>query len=153
MRPQFYFEMLPPDAISFGDNVRRTIVPEELDDLRESIGELSNMGEGIAGSGILQPLLVRPYYAVEGEPPFQLIYGQRRLLAAQELQLPLVPCLIDQRHDTEISASGIGSPQALTRLMQLTENAQRSDPPPLEEAAALRALMDEMGLGMRGTAR
>jgi len=149
----FSFEMLAPDAIALGENVRRTVVPAELDDLRESIGELRQMDEGIAGSGLLQPLLVRPRSAANGEPPFQLIYGQKRLLAAQELQLPLVPCLIDGRHDAEIAAAGHAAPQALTRLLQLTENVQRSDPPPLEEAAALRALIDEMGLGLRGTAR
>lgn len=49
----FSFEMQPPDAIVLSENVRRTIIPSELDNLRESIGELSRLGEGIAAAFVL----------------------------------------------------------------------------------------------------
>lgn len=165
------FQMLPPLFIVSSANMRRTVLPEELRDLQESINSLRQIGEGIEGSGILQALLVRPLVAQEGDrssPPsgepqpaqttatltrFQLICGQKRFLAAKALQLPVVPCLIDHRDPEEIAKNGHGSVAALSRLLQLTENAQRSDPPPLEEAEALLATMKELRLSVRDAAR
>src|SRR5258708_19081860 len=48
---------------------------------------LAEMVESIAQHGILQPLLVRPF-----EGGYQLIAGERRLLAARRVGLAKVPC-------------------------------------------------------------
>ena len=154
------FQMLPPACLVLGANVRRTIVSEELNELKESIVSLRGIGEGIEGSGILQALLVRPVTndnnAIteplhETESKFQLICGQKRFLAAKALDLPAIPCLIDRRDASARTEKG--SVDAVTRLLQLTENAQRDAPPPLEEAEALLETMREMRLSVRDAAR
>ena len=48
---------------------------------------LAEMVEDVAEHGVLQPLLVRPY-----EGGYQLIAGERRLLAARRAGLTKVPC-------------------------------------------------------------
>jgi ParB family transcriptional regulator, chromosome partitioning protein len=89
----------------------------------ESIRELA---ESIKQKGILQPLVVR-----EVDGGFQLIAGERRYRAAQELGLEQVPVTIRQADDGE----------ALE--MALIENIQREDLNPLEEARAYRRLIDD----------
>ena len=98
---------------------RRDFGEEELQELTSSIREL----------GVLQPLLVRR--APQG---FELIAGERRLRAATRAGLQEVPILVVETDD-------VGS---LERA--LVENLHRSDLNPIEEAAALRQLMDEGGL-------
>lgn len=98
---------------------RRDFGEEELQELTTSIGEL----------GVLQPLLVR-----RAEHGFELIAGERRLRAATRAGLQEVPILVVETDD-------VGS---LERA--LVENLHRSDLNPIEEAAALRQLMDEGGL-------
>lgn len=97
---------------------RSDFVEEELRELAASIAEL----------GILQPLLVRP----SGDG-YELIAGERRLRAATRAGLQEVPILVVETDD-------VGS---LERA--LVENIHRSDLNPIEEAAALRQLMDEGG--------
>lgn len=98
---------------------RRDFAEEELQELTMSISEL----------GILQPLLVRT--STDG---YELIAGERRLRAAARAGLEEVPILVVETDD-------VGS---LERA--LVENLHRSDLNPIEEAAALRQLMDESGL-------
>lgn len=98
---------------------RRDFIEEELQELTDSIAEL----------GILQPLLVR-----RADQGFELIAGERRLRAASRAGLQEVPILVVETDDT-------GS---LERA--LVENLHRSDLNPIEEAAALRQLIDESGL-------
>lgn len=98
---------------------RRDFGEEELEELTTSISEL----------GILQPLLVRA--TARG---YELIAGERRLRAAARAGLEEVPILVVETDD-------LGS---LERA--LVENLHRSDLNPIEEAAALRQLMDESGL-------
>lgn len=173
--------MLPPASIALGGNMRRTVMPQELNELKESITSLRSIEEGIEGSGILQALLVRPFEPrqleadaqVEGKfkgesneqvgwledkttqtrGHYQLICGQKRFLVAKSLGLPAIPCLIDRRDTASVYPNKKGSMDALNRLLQLTENAQRSDPPPLEEAEALLDTMREMRLSVRDAAR
>jgi ParB family chromosome partitioning protein len=65
---------------------------------------------------------------------YQLIAGERRLLAAREAGLKRVPVVVKE-----------ASPQDLLELA-IVENLQRQDLGPLEEAAAFRRLADEFGL-------
>ena len=102
---------------------RMVFEPEALAELAESIRE----------HGVIQPLIVsRPKEA--GAAPYQLIAGERRLLAARQAGLKRVPVIVRE-----------ASPQALLELA-LVENLQRADLGPLEEAAAFRGLSEEFGL-------
>ena len=93
----------------------------------EGIAELA---ESVRTLGILQPLLVRPRPGGR----LELIAGERRLRAARLAGLERVPVVIAETDDR-------GS---LERA--LVENIHRADLNPIEEAAALRQLLDEGGL-------
>jgi len=88
---------------------------------------LAQLAESIKSQGVLQPLLVRPRPGGK----YELIAGERRLLAAKLAGLSQVPVLVrevDDRAALEIS---------------LIENIQREDLDPLEEAGAYQRLMTE----------
>jgi ParB family chromosome partitioning protein len=89
---------------------------------------LAEMIGSIAQHGVLQPLLVRP---VEGR--YQLIAGERRLLAARKAGLVKVPCRVvevDDRGACEVA---------------LIENVQRTDLNDLEKAQAFQDYLDKFG--------
>jgi len=108
---------LTPEVIDPNpDQPRQTINREALEELKKSIAE----------RGILQPLL-----AVKGtEGHVTLVAGQRRLLAARELGLKLVPVMvIDYRPDIAFDA--------------IIENIQREALDPIDEGEAFQRLADE----------
>ncbi|MDY7032207.1 MAG: ParB/RepB/Spo0J family partition protein [Thermodesulfobacteriota bacterium] len=92
----------------------------------DKILELAN---SIREKGIIQPLLVR-----EQGDSFELIAGERRLLAAKRAGMTQVPAIIKQVSDTE----------ALE--LSLIENIQRENLSSLEEAEAYDRLLDEFHL-------
>jgi ParB family transcriptional regulator, chromosome partitioning protein len=92
---------------------------------------LQELSASIREFGILQPLIVT---SDNGQEPFTLIAGERRLRAARLAGLESVPVLVRQASDQE-------------RLeIALIENVQRTDLSPLESAAAYHQLGDEFGL-------
>ena len=100
---------------------RRTYAPEALDELAASLRL----------RGILQPLIVRPH--PDGSELYEIVAGERRWRAAQIAQLHEVPVIIRQFSGTEVLEVAI------------VENIQRADLNALEEAAAIRQLMDRFG--------
>ena len=103
------------------DQPRRTFVPDDLEDLANSIRE----------KGIIQPLILRK--RPDGNAGFEIVAGERRWRAAQMAQLHAVPALIREYSDTEALEIAI------------IENIQRADLNPVEEAAGYRELMDRFG--------
>jgi len=69
-------------------NTRRHFDPVKLAELRESI----------AKSGILTPLLVRPFNG-RGKGSFELAAGHRRLRAAREAGITEAPCIVQDLDD------------------------------------------------------
>ncbi|MDQ3940082.1 MAG: ParB/RepB/Spo0J family partition protein [Actinomycetota bacterium] len=112
---------LPIDAIEANPRQpRRNFDEGSLDELAASMTTL----------GVLQPLLVRAV----GRDRYELIAGERRLRAARRVGLTRVPVVVletDERGSLERA---------------LVENVHRADLNPMEEAAALRQLIDEGGL-------
>lgn len=107
------------DLISPNPNQPRFKLDEKsLDELAESIRE----------NGLLQPILVRPL----GQG-YQLIAGERRLLASQRAGLLKIPAVVRDVPDD--------------RLLQLAliENIQREQLNPMEEAQAYQSLIDSLG--------
>jgi ParB family chromosome partitioning protein len=86
--------------------------------------------------GIIQPLVVRP--AGEG---YQIVAGERRWRAAKNLNLATVPAIVRPYADKEL------------REIALIENLQRHDLNPIEEAQAVKSLMDSLGLTQEDAAR
>lgn len=90
---------------------------------------LAELAESIAKHGIVQPVVVRPT-----ERGYELIAGERRWRAAKEAGLAAIPALVKQSDDGE------------SLQIALVENIQREDLNALEEAAAYKGLVDELGL-------
>ena len=86
-------------------------------DFREET--LLELAESIRQVGVLQPICVRP----QGEG-FEIVYGERRYWAAAMAELKFIPALVREMTDTEAEDAAI------------TENLQREDVKPREEAQA-----------------
>lgn len=112
---------LPVDRIQPGKYQPRSVFDaDRLDELAESIRQ----------QGVIQPVVVR----VVGDGAFELIAGERRWRAAQLAGIDTLPAIVREVAD-EVAIA-----------MALVENIQREDLNPLEEAAALRRLVDEFQL-------
>ncbi|MGD8380245.1 MAG: ParB/RepB/Spo0J family partition protein [Gammaproteobacteria bacterium] len=88
---------------------------------------LQELADSIRSQGVVQPIVVRPV----GEGRFEIIAGERRWRAAQIAGLHEIPTVIRQVPDQAAIA------------MALIENIQRENLNPLEEANALKRLIDE----------
>lgn len=112
---------LPVELIAPNPNQpRKHFDPEALQALAASLGV----------SGVLQPVLVRP---VAGGT-YELVAGERRWRAAQLAGLEMLPALVRDRDDSQ------------TLEAALVENMARQDLNPIEEARAVAALVEELGL-------
>ena len=118
---------LPVDAISPNPDQPRT---------RFDQGDLEELAQSIQTMGLLQPLTVR-----RRGGKWELVAGERRLRAARLAGLTEVPCLSIQT-DSQSSS-----------LLALVENLQRRDLDFLEEALALRRLLDTYHLSQEEAAR
>jgi ParB family chromosome partitioning protein len=92
---------------------------------------LADLVASISVHGVLQPILVRTHPADPGR--YQIVAGERRWLAAQQAGLVDVPVVVREMNDQEALELG------------LVENVLREDITPLEEARALKKLIDAFG--------
>lgn len=90
--------------------------------------DVSDLVEGMRVHGFTSRLRVRRDPDKEGV--FQLVYGERRLRAAREVGITLIPCDIATHSDEEM------------RELALTENLNRADLSPIEEAKAFQLALD-----------
>jgi ParB family chromosome partitioning protein len=111
--------------ISLAGVVPSTLQPRK-DFGREALQELI---DSIRQHGIIQPLIVRQVGA-----RFELIAGERRWRAAQEIGLPTVPAIVRTANDLEVLE------------LSLIENLQRADLNPIEEAQGYARLANEFGM-------
>lgn len=99
---------------------------------------LQELADSIKAHGLAQPLLVSPS-AVPGE--YELVAGERRLRASKLAGLAEVPCVVRQVTERE------------RHELSLIENIQREDLNPLEEAEALKKIMQEFSATQEEVAR
>lgn len=111
---------LPLGALQPGRYQPRTRMDESA--LQELVASIRN-------HGVMQPLVVRPV----SDARWEIIAGERRYRAALIAGLAEVP----------VSVREVSDEQALA--MALVENLQREDLNPLEQAQAIRRLIDEFG--------
>jgi ParB family chromosome partitioning protein len=122
------------DVAESGERVHQIelarIVPSTLqprkDFGREALQELI---DSIRQHGIIQPLIVRQVGA-----RFELIAGERRWRAAQEIGLATAPAIVRTANDLEVLE------------LSLIENLQRADLNPIEEAQGYARLSNEFGM-------
>jgi ParB family chromosome partitioning protein len=106
------------------------IVPSPLQPRKEFAEEaLTELVDSIRKHGIIQPLIVRE---IGGR--YEIIAGERRWRAAQELGLAEVPVILRAANDLEVLE------------LSLIENLQRADLNPIEEAQGYARLASEFGL-------
>lgn len=112
-------QMLPIDRlVPTPENGRRPI----------SASSLKSLARSIKKSGVLQPILVRPHPAEEGK--WEIRAGFRRWRAAQLAGLEKIPALVGKLDDeTALSVT-------------ITENLQRENLHPLEEASVIQKALD-----------
>jgi len=96
---------------------------------------LNELAESISEKGIIQPLVVEYEDSTDS---FKILSGERRYRAASIAGLQEVPCII---HDNE---NNLEIDERL--LQQLTENIQREDLDPVDQAFAIKRLIDITGI-------
>ncbi len=105
---------------------RRNFEPEALQSLADSI----------RAQGVVQPIVARE----AGGGRYEIVAGERRWRAARMAGLTTIPAVVRQMPDQAAMA------------IALVENIQRADLNALEEAEALKRLIDEVGLTHEQTA-
>ena len=108
---------LPLDLINPGPYQPRSVFDED---------RLQELAESIRHQGVIQPVVVRS----RGDN-YELIAGERRWRAAQMAGIEKIPAIIRE------------VPDEIAIAIALVENIQRENLNPIEEATALRRLVDE----------
>jgi ParB family chromosome partitioning protein len=115
------YREVPTDQIKANPKQPRQVFDEDaLAELEHSIREF----------GLMQPIVVREL----GENSYELVMGERRLRAAQRVELAKIPAIVRQTAD-----------EAMLRDA-LLENIHRVQLNPLEEAAAYQQLLEEFAV-------
>ncbi len=116
---------LPVDLLQRGRYQPRSDMREET---------IAQLADSIRAQGLVQPIVVRPLEQKGSETHYEIVAGERRWRAAQLAGLHSIPAIIRDVPDEAAVA------------MALIENIQREDLNPLEEARALRQLVEEFGM-------
>lgn len=90
---------------------------------------LNELAQSIKQYGVIQPITVKPV-----DDRYMIITGERRWRAARMAGLKTIPAIIKEFDDKEILE------------IALIENIQREDLNPIEEAIALKTLIEDFGL-------
>ncbi|MDO4564202.1 MAG: ParB/RepB/Spo0J family partition protein [Clostridia bacterium] len=98
------------------------------DNPRKDLGDLTELAESIKVNGILQNLTVVPSPTEVGE--YRVIIGHRRLAAAKQAGLTVLPCVVAYMTPKEQLAT------------MMTENLQRSDLTIIEQAHGFQMMLD-----------
>ena len=113
------------NKVSIKDLTRNKFQPRKYFD-KENLLELTN---SIKEQGIIQPIVVRPNKSQDGK--YEIIAGERRLLASQNAGLHEVPVVILNVDDVK------------SLEFAIVENVQRQDLNPVEEAMGYQKLIDD----------
>lgn len=114
------YPRIPMDLLDISDdNVRKREITTDLDELVHSIDTI----------GLLQPIVVLP----KGDR-YQIIIGQRRFLAAKQLNWPDIPARIETRDLNQLEM----------KVLSFTENIQRRELSARDKADSCRFLLDSL---------
>jgi ParB family chromosome partitioning protein len=115
-----WFAEVPVTAIVPNPRQPRQVFDEEaMAELVHSVREV----------GLLQPVVVRP----TGPGSYELVMGERRWRACQQVGMTTVPAIVRRTQDDAMLRDG------------LLENLHRAQLNPLEEAAAYQQLLEDFG--------
>lgn len=127
-------DVLLPQSDSLLETVVRDIAIDDIDPNTDQPRRdfdkdtLEQLAQSIREAGVLSPILV-----VENGSRYRIVAGERRFRASRIAGLSTVPCIVrEMTTEQQMEAA-------------LIENLQREDLNPIEEAAAIRSLMQECG--------
>ncbi len=103
--------------------------------------KLKELTISIKQQGVLSPILLRQVSGSNGHAQYQIIAGERRFRAAQAAGLSEIPANIRTMNDAQILSAN------------LTENLQREEIHPLDEADGLLRMKEELQLDIRAIAQ
>lgn len=137
------------DALLGGSNIETTnsnqvtsvsiyLIDNNADQPRKTFNDdkLKELAESIEQHGVIQPIVVQ-----KNKDRYKIIAGERRFRAARLAGLNEVPVIIREMSEQEVLE------------VALIENLQRENLNPIEEAAAIKALIDEHDLTQEEVAR
>ncbi len=116
---------VPVEHLRRGEFQPRTAMDEDA---------LASLAASIRAQGVVQPIVARPISGSGDDARYEIVAGERRWRAAQMAGMHAVPVVVRDM------------PDATAMALALIENIQREDLNPLDEAHALRRLVDEFGL-------
>ena len=119
------FQAIPLRKLHSNPNQPRQIWDKGDDE--EGKTKLERLAESIKVEGILQPLIVTPQNG-----GFMIVCGERRYRASKIAKLDKVPCVV---------RNGLDEKSILE--LSITENLQREDLTPIDEAKAIKALIEK----------
>ena len=138
-------EALIGDAGEFPEAVGREVLDLEIEQIKRSplqprtrfdAGRLDELARSIKERGVIQPVTVRR--RVDG---YELVAGERRVLAAKKAGFETVPALVIEANDEE------------TLELALIENIQRDDLNPIEYARAYHEMVTRFELTQEQVAK
>jgi ParB/RepB/Spo0J family partition protein len=99
---------------------------------RRALPNMEQLVYSISNGGIIEPLIVRPINQEAGSKfSFEMVNGHRRLAAAEELKLPVVPCIVREMTDED------------AKQTQLVTALQREELHPYDEAVLINDLLEK----------
>lgn len=119
------YREIPPSEIEPNPHQPRQVFDEEA---------LAELVHSIREFGLMQPVIVReiPHRPTGGTARYQLVMGERRWRAAQQVGMKAIPAIVKETEEGNLLRDA------------LLENIHRANLNPLEEAAAYQQLIDEM---------
>ena len=109
--------------------IERLDEPELAVRIEDNLEGIAALADSLREQGLLQPILVRE----REDGRYQLVAGRRRTLAAQQLGWSTIAArILDEAVDSD--------------LVTVTENLQREDLGPMEEALAFETILTRTGM-------
>jgi ParB/RepB/Spo0J family partition protein len=126
--PESYQVVKLADIVESASNPRKYFNDDQLKELAASITE----------KGVQTPIRLRP---IEGGKKYELVYGARRFRASKLAERINIPAIVVSMTDDEALDA------------QITENLQRVDVHPMEEAESYEVVRDTQKLNAEGIAK
>lgn len=125
---------IPPDEyreIYVSDLVPSPLQPR--DRARIAGPRFEELVASVQAKGVREPIIVRPHPDPEQAKvgTFEIVAGERRVLAAREARLAMVPAIVRHLTDVEVLEE------------QLIENLQREDLDPIEQARGYQRVLEQ----------
>jgi ParB/RepB/Spo0J family partition protein len=95
--------------------------------------DIDELAASIKANGLIQPVTVRPLPVAQKSKPYQIVCGERRFLASKKAGLDSIDVISRDLTDDQVLD------------IQITENLQRKDIDPLDEAFDYKYLIDQLG--------